>query len=103
MNQKQSHTNPIRWSNIYFLGIGGIGMSALARYFHANGKVVAGYDKTKTKLTSELEDLGIKIHYEDSVSNVPMSYGYSLGGVELAPENLNLANRPPHQSYKKCF
>lgn len=36
-------------------------------------------------------------------SNVPMSYGYSLGGVELAPENLNLANRPPHQSYKKCF
>ncbi|WP_375238260.1 UDP-N-acetylmuramate--L-alanine ligase [Aurantibacter sp.] len=74
MSQKQSHTSQIIWSNIYFLGIGGIGMSALARYFHANGKIVAGYDKTKTKLTSELEDLGIKIHYEDSVSNVPMSF-----------------------------
>ncbi len=74
MSQVQAHISKIRWSNIYFLGIGGIGMSALARYFHANGKVVAGYDKTKTKLTAELEALGIEIHYEDSVSNVPMSF-----------------------------
>ncbi len=36
-------------------------------------------------------------------SNVPMSNGYSLGGIELAPENLNLANRPPHTAYKKCL
>ena len=36
-------------------------------------------------------------------SNVPMSNGYSLGGIELLPENLNLANRPPHQAYKKCL
>ena len=36
-------------------------------------------------------------------SNVPMSNGYSLGGIELAPENLNLANRPPHAAYKKCL
>ena len=36
-------------------------------------------------------------------SNVPMSNGYSLGGIELSPENLNLANRPPHTAYKKCL
>lgn len=52
--------------NIYFIGIGGIGMSALARYFHANEKQVAGYDKTKTPLTQDLESASIQIHYEDN-------------------------------------
>lgn len=52
---------------IYFLGIGGIGMSALARYFNALGKHVSGYDKTPTKLTSELIAEGINIHFEDDV------------------------------------
>ncbi|MEO6347684.1 MAG: UDP-N-acetylmuramate--L-alanine ligase [Aquaticitalea sp.] len=56
--------------NVYFIGIGGIGMSALARYFVANGKVVAGYDKTKTDITESLEDLGIKVHFEDAVTNI---------------------------------
>jgi UDP-N-acetylmuramate--alanine ligase len=56
--------------NVYFIGIGGIGMSALARYFVANGKMVAGYDKTKTDLTEALEELGIKVHFEDSVTNI---------------------------------
>ena len=51
--------------NIYFLGIGGIGMSALARYFHALGKQVSGYDKTQTNLTDKLSEEGISIHYED--------------------------------------
>ena len=46
--------------NIYFIGIGGIGMSALARYFVAKGCVVNGYDKTKTILTEALSELGIK-------------------------------------------
>ena len=53
--------------NIYFIGIGGIGMSALARYFVAKGCVVSGYDKTQTILTEALSDLGIDIHYEDSI------------------------------------
>jgi UDP-N-acetylmuramate--alanine ligase len=53
--------------NIYFIGIGGIGMSALARYFVAKGCVVNGYDKTKTILTEALSELGIDIHYEDSI------------------------------------
>ncbi|RAJ14588.1 UDP-N-acetylmuramate--L-alanine ligase [Olleya aquimaris] len=56
--------------NIYFIGIGGIGMSALARYFKANGKCVAGYDKTKTDITDSLVDLDIAIHFEDSVANL---------------------------------
>lgn len=51
--------------SVYFLGIGGIGMSALARYFHAAGIEVSGYDKTPTKLTAQLEAEGIRIHYED--------------------------------------
>lgn len=56
--------------NVYFIGIGGIGMSALARYFVANGKIVAGYDKTKTEITEALVDLGVKVHFEDSVNNI---------------------------------
>ncbi len=54
--------------NIYFIGIGGIGMSALARYFVAKGCAVSGYDKTKTVLTEALTELGIHIHYEDDTS-----------------------------------
>ena len=53
--------------NIYFIGIGGIGMSALARYFVAKGCVVSGYDKTQTILTEALSELGIDIHYEDNI------------------------------------
>ncbi|MDZ4824471.1 MAG: UDP-N-acetylmuramate--L-alanine ligase [Flavobacteriales bacterium] len=54
----------------YFLGIGGIGMSALARYFHSQGKQVMGYDKTSTPLTTELEMEGIAVHFEDSVLEI---------------------------------
>lgn len=50
---------------VYFIGIGGIGMSALARYFKSLGKVVSGYDKTQTELTQQLESEGINVHYED--------------------------------------
>lgn len=56
---------------VYFAGIGGIGMSALARYFLSRGSVVSGYDKTKTALTRELEEAGMKIHYEDNVDLIP--------------------------------
>jgi UDP-N-acetylmuramate--alanine ligase len=55
---------------IYFIGIGGIGMSALARYFNTQGVVVAGYDKTPTTLTKDLEKEGIKIHFEDDVNKI---------------------------------
>lgn len=52
---------------IFFIGIGGIGMSALARYFHREGLIVSGYDKTKTVLTQKLEEEGIKISYVDQI------------------------------------
>lgn len=66
------------FKNIFFIGIGGIGMSALARYFHSVGKIVYGYDKTSTKLTRELESLGMSVHYTDDLDNIPSN---------LAPEN----------------
>ncbi|WP_348822742.1 UDP-N-acetylmuramate--L-alanine ligase [Flavobacterium aestuarii] len=60
--------------NVYFIGIGGIGMSALARYFKAIGKQVSGYDKTPSILTNELIESGIDIHFEDNISLIPADY-----------------------------
>ena len=67
MNLNQIH-------NVYFIGIGGIGMSALARYFQNIGKNVSGYDKTPTMLTDELIADGMSIHFEDSISLIPNDY-----------------------------
>ncbi len=67
MNLNQIH-------NVYFIGIGGIGMSALARYFKNIGKQVSGYDKTPTTLTNELIESGIEIHFEDSIDLIPKDY-----------------------------
>ncbi|MBI9041618.1 UDP-N-acetylmuramate--L-alanine ligase [Lutibacter sp.] len=53
--------------NIYFVGIGGIGMSSLAFYFKSNGKNVAGYDKTPTEITNSLKEKGMQIHFEDAI------------------------------------
>lgn len=60
---------------IYFIGIGGIGMSALARYFKSRDTDVSGYDKTATPLTLELEASGIAIHYEERVDLIPKDAG----------------------------
>ena len=67
MNLNQIH-------NVYFIGIGGIGMSALARYFKAIGKNVSGYDKTETELTKELQELGIAIYFDDRINLIPITY-----------------------------
>jgi UDP-N-acetylmuramate--alanine ligase len=56
---------------VYFIGIGGIGMSAIARYFHSKGIKVSGYDKTDTSLTKELQKSGIDIHYTEDVNAIP--------------------------------
>jgi UDP-N-acetylmuramate--alanine ligase len=56
---------------LYFIGIGGIGMSAIARYFHSRGVRIEGYDKTSTPLTKELEAQGMLIHYEENLSLLP--------------------------------
>jgi len=58
-------------NSVYFIGIGGIGMSAIARFFHSRGVKVSGYDKTPTALTKELEASGMAVHYEDNVDLVP--------------------------------
>ncbi len=58
-------------ATIYFIGIGGIGMSALARYFHSKGNEVSGYDKTETALTKTLAQEGIPVHYSDDVNLIP--------------------------------
>lgn len=57
--------------SVYFIGIGGIGMSALARYFNAMGKQVSGYDRTSTPLTAQLQQEGVAVHYEDNVQLIP--------------------------------
>ena len=59
------------YTNIYFIGIGGIGMSAIARYYHYKGLKVSGYDKTPSELTAALESEGIEVHYEDNISFIP--------------------------------
>ncbi|RTZ08921.1 UDP-N-acetylmuramate--L-alanine ligase [Flavobacterium sp. GSP27] len=67
MNLNQIH-------NVYFIGIGGIGMSNLARYFRNLGKQVSGYDKTPSVLTTELIESGISIHFEDSIDLIPKDF-----------------------------
>ncbi len=56
---------------VYFVGAGGIGMSALIRYFLSKGKVVAGYDRTPSELTQKLIEEGALIHYEEDVKLIP--------------------------------
>ena len=57
--------------SVYFVGAGGIGMSAIARYFIKKGLVVAGYDKTPSDLTRRLEKEGMLIHYEETIDEIP--------------------------------
>lgn len=71
--------------NVFFIGIGGIGMSALARYFHVLGKNVAGYDKTQTELTDELIESGISIHFEDKIDLIPANFTKETTLVVITP------------------
>ena len=63
---------------VYFIGIGGIGMSAIARYYNAKGFKVSGYDKTPSPLTEALESEGIEVHYEDNTDYVPKDVSDTL-------------------------
>lgn len=63
-----------KFTQYYFLGIGGIGMSALARYFYTKGFRVAGYDRTETKLTSDLQAEGIAVCFDEAVNQIPTRY-----------------------------
>jgi len=61
-------------NSVYFIGIGGIGMSALARYFVAKGLAVGGYDKTKTDITHALENLNVSIHFDDDINQIDAGF-----------------------------
>jgi UDP-N-acetylmuramate--alanine ligase len=84
MRNKKSTTSTIEkvlpigkdlgWNSCYFIGIGGIGMSAIARYFSTHGKQVGGYDKTPSEITNTLTELGAKIHFDAGVENIPASF-----------------------------
>ena len=75
---------------LYFLGIGGIGMSALARYFKAKGYEVAGYDRTPSPLTHRLEDEGISIHYVDDPSLIPENIEFVVLTPAIPSNSLEL-------------
>ena len=70
-SQKSNIASPLQWKRVYFLGIGGIGMSALARYFKAHGVAVSGYDLTPGAITSQLIAEGISVHFDDNPALVP--------------------------------
>ena len=70
---------------VYFLGIGGIGMSALARYFASQGIAVSGYDRTSTELTLQLEKEGIAVHYEDNPAKLPLNLNVADSLIVYTP------------------
>ena len=82
--------NKIAKQNIYFLGIGGIGMSALARYFYQKGCEVSGYDKTPSPLTKRLEEEGILIHYEDNPQLIPDNLDFVVLTPAIPSDSLEL-------------
>ena len=80
----------IKEHKIYFLGIGGIGMSALARYFMAKGYQVHGYDRTSTSLTASLEKEGMKIHYHEDIKLIPAETGLVVYTPAIPADNAEL-------------
>ena len=73
LKKRYTHMNIDTIQSVYFVGAGGIGMSALVRYFLSLGKIVAGYDRTASELTERLNAEGAAIHYEDNVELIPMA------------------------------
>lgn len=92
------------YKSIYFLGIGGIGMSALARYFKLKGYQVGGYDKTSSPLTDELQAEGIDIHFEDFGPALPESFRNRAETLVIytpaIPKNLGEFMHVQHAGYK---
>ena len=71
----------------YFIGIGGIGMSSIARFLMQKGAEVAGYDKTSTPLTKALEDTGVQITYDASVETIPQGFETKETSVIFTPKS----------------
>lgn len=91
------------YDNYYFIGIGGIGMSALARYFKYIGKNVSGYDRTPSHLTAQLESEGIMVHYEDRPDLVPINVEKTFVIYTPAiPEELQELQYVRQRGYSLC-
>jgi UDP-N-acetylmuramate--alanine ligase len=82
---------------IYFVGIGGIGMSALARYFHGRGAAVHGYDRTSTPLTQQLEQEGMHIHYQEAIDLIPTGLDLVVYTPAIPADHLELQYFQTHQ------
>ncbi|MBT3208590.1 MAG: UDP-N-acetylmuramate--L-alanine ligase [Bacteroidetes bacterium] len=98
-----------KFRKVFCLGIGGIGISSLARYYHAMGYEVAGYDKTKTKLTDTLQAEGINIHFEDDEKNIPETFKNHVDTIIIytpaIPKNseeLNFFRNEQFKIYKRA-
>ncbi|MEI7499817.1 MAG: undecaprenyldiphospho-muramoylpentapeptide beta-N-acetylglucosaminyltransferase [Bacteroidota bacterium] len=90
-------TNEIaKLKSVYFLGIGGIGMSALARYFKMQGAVVSGYDKTPTSLTDQLISEGMQIHFQEDLKQIPPSPDLVIYTPAVPQENRELVYFKEH-------
>ena len=76
--QNRNYNDMDKYRDIYFIGIGGIGMSAIARYCLAKGYRVSGYDRTPSELTRQLENEGIAVHYEDNTDFIPKDPGSTM-------------------------
>ncbi len=76
--------------SVYFIGIGGIGMSAIARYFNLRGAKVSGYDKTETPLTQALQAEGIDIHFDENVNAIPKNVDVVVYTPAIPKEHLEL-------------
>lgn len=77
-NENRTKKDMSKYSKIYFIGIGGIGMSAIARYYKFKGYGVAGYDRTPSGLTRALEKEGIDVHYTDDIDYIPKDVASTL-------------------------
>lgn len=92
---------------VYFLGIGGIGMSALARYFASQGIAVSGYDRTSTELTLQLEKEGIAVHYDDDPTMLPSDLNVADSLIVYTPavpanhQELNVLTNLGHTLHKR--
>lgn len=75
---------------VYFIGIGGIGMSALARFFRSRGAQVSGYDKTESELTKELQAEGIEVHFKEDLNEIPKDAQLIVYTPAVPPEHKEL-------------
>ncbi len=90
--------------NIYFVGVGGIGMSAIASYFVKNGKTVAGYDKTPSVVTDALQEQGVTVSFTDEISTIPQDFLRSENTLVVytpaIPKDSNLLSYFKNQDYQ---